>query len=90
MELKFYDIIKEPIITEKSMQLKEQYNKYTFKVAPNANKIEIKNAVEALFNVKVWMKLLVKKNTQCCGDSKKAINTVPIIDCNEYTYLPNP
>ena len=53
MELKFYDIIKEPIITEKSMQLKEQYNKYTFKVAPNANKIEIKNAVEALFNVKV-------------------------------------
>ena len=39
MELKFYDIIKEPIITEKSMQLKEQYNKYTFKVAPNANKI---------------------------------------------------
>ena len=53
MELKFYDIIEEPIITEKSMQLKEQYNKYTFKVAPNANKIEIKNAVEALFNVKV-------------------------------------
>lgn len=53
MELKFYDIIKEPIITEKSMQLKEQYNKYTFKVAPNANKIEIENAVEALFNVKV-------------------------------------
>ena len=53
MELKFYDIIKEPIITEKSMQLKEQYNKYTFKVAPNANKIEIKNAVEALFNEKV-------------------------------------
>lgn len=53
MELKFYDIIKEPIITEKSMQLKETYNKYTFKVATNANKIEIKNAVEAIFKVKV-------------------------------------
>ena len=53
MDLKFYDIIKEPIITEKSMQLKEQFNKYTFKVAKDANKIEIKNAVEALFNVKV-------------------------------------
>lgn len=51
--LKFYDIIKEPIITEKSMQLKEQFNKYTFKVAKDANKIEIKNAVEAIFNVKV-------------------------------------
>mgnify|MGYP001100644966 CR=1 FL=1 len=74
MELKFYDIIKEPIITEKSMQLKEQYNKYTFKVAPNANKIEIKNAVEALFNVKVWMKLLVKKNTPCYGNKNRNQN----------------
>lgn len=53
MEMKFYDIVKEPIITEKSMQLKEKFNKYTFKVAKDANKIEIKNAVEALFNVKV-------------------------------------
>ena len=53
MNLKFYDIVKEPIITEKSMQLKEAFNKYTFKVAKTANKIEIKNAIEALFNVKV-------------------------------------
>ena len=53
MNLKFYDIVKEPIITKKSMQLKEAYNKYTFKVAKTANKIEIKNAIEALFNVKV-------------------------------------
>ena len=53
MNLKFYDIVKEPIITEKSMQLKEAYHKYTFKVAKTANKIEIKNAIEALFNVKV-------------------------------------
>ena len=53
MNLKFYDIVKEPIITEKSMQLKETFNKYTFKVSKTANKIEIKNAIEALFNVKV-------------------------------------
>ncbi len=51
--LKIYEIIKEPIITEKSMALKETYNKYTFKVDKRANKIEIKNAVEQLFNVKV-------------------------------------
>ena len=51
--LKHYDIIKRPIITEKSMSLKEQFNKYTFAVDPKANKIEIKNAVEAIFNVKV-------------------------------------
>ena len=48
-----YDIIKAPIITEKSNRLKESYNKYTFKVALDANKIEIKNAVEKIFNVKV-------------------------------------
>lgn len=48
-----YDIIKGPIITEKTNKLKENYNKYTFKVALDANKIEIKNAVETIFKVKV-------------------------------------
>ena len=42
---KAYDIIQGPIITEKTMGLKESYNKYTFKVAKTSNKIEIKNAV---------------------------------------------
>lgn len=51
--LKVYEIIKEPIITEKTMDLKTNYNKYTFKVDKRANKIEIANAVEKLFNVKV-------------------------------------
>ncbi len=51
--LKAYDIIKEPIITEKSISLKENFNKYTFKVDKKANKVEIKNAVETIFNVKV-------------------------------------
>ena len=50
---KAFDIIQGPIITEKSMALKENYNKYTFKVAKSANKIEIKNAVEEIFKVKV-------------------------------------
>ena len=47
-----YQVIKRPIVTEKSTKLVEQ-NKYTFEVDKNANKIEIKQAVEALFNVKV-------------------------------------
>lgn len=51
--LKFYDIIQAPILTEKSIALKEQFNKYTFKVSKTANKIEIKNAVESIFKVKV-------------------------------------
>ena len=47
-----YDIILKPIITEKSMEMLTQ-GKYTFKVAKDANKIEIAKAVEELFNVKV-------------------------------------
>ena len=50
---KAFDIIQAPIITEKTMGLKENFNKYTFKVAKSANKIEIKNAIEEIFKVKV-------------------------------------
>lgn len=46
------DIIKRPIISEKSMGLMAE-NKYTFMVHPKANKIEIKKAVEEIFKVKV-------------------------------------
>ncbi len=47
------EIIKRPLITEKSMQLVENDNKYTFEVDKRANKIQIKKAVEELFDVKV-------------------------------------
>jgi large subunit ribosomal protein L23 len=47
-----YQVIKRPIVTEKTTKLVE-LNKYTFEVDRNANKIEIKNAVEEIFNVKV-------------------------------------
>ncbi|HHW06083.1 MAG TPA: 50S ribosomal protein L23 [Clostridia bacterium] len=46
------DIIIRPVISEKSMGLMED-NKYTFIVDPKANKIEIKHAIQELFNVKV-------------------------------------
>ncbi|CCV65258.1 MAG: 50S ribosomal protein L23 [Paracholeplasma sp.] len=51
--IKYYELIKAPIITEQSMKLVETQNTYTFKVDKKANKIEIKNAVETIFNVKV-------------------------------------
>ena len=47
-----YDIIKRPIITEKSMSMTED-KRYTFEVAKDANKIEIAKAVEEIFGVKV-------------------------------------
>ena len=47
-----YEIIKKPVITENSMdQMADK--KYTFEVAKDANKIEIKKAVEDIFGVKV-------------------------------------
>lgn len=50
--IKHYDVILSPVITEKST-LGAENNQVTFRVAPSANKIEIKAAVEALFDVKV-------------------------------------
>lgn len=46
------EIIKRPIITEKAMKLGEQ-RQYVFEVDPKANKIQIKKAVEEMFEVKV-------------------------------------
>jgi large subunit ribosomal protein L23 len=47
------EIIMRPIMTEKSMRLKEEQNVITFRVRPDANKVEIRAAVEAVFSVKV-------------------------------------
>jgi len=47
-----YQIIKEPLITEKASEL-NSINQYVFKVFSRSNKAEIKKAVEALYNVKV-------------------------------------
>ncbi|MFS8523361.1 MAG: 50S ribosomal protein L23 [Limnochordales bacterium] len=46
------DVLKRPIITEKATMLMEQ-GKYVFEVDRNANKTQIKQAVEQIFNVKV-------------------------------------
>ncbi|MDR0817622.1 MAG: 50S ribosomal protein L23 [Clostridiales Family XIII bacterium] len=47
-----YDVILRPVISEKSMTA-AQYKKYTFQVATNAGKTEIKHAVEEIFDVQV-------------------------------------
>lgn len=49
----YYDIIKSPLITEKTTIQKEASNQISFKVSRMANRIEIKRAVENIFNVKV-------------------------------------
>ena len=47
------DVIKKILLTEKGTRLSEEQNQYLFRVAKEANKTEIKQAVEALFNVRV-------------------------------------
>ena len=47
-----YDIIKKPITTEKSTNL-QQFNQYSFVVSKNSNSLQIKNAVQMIFKVKV-------------------------------------
>ena len=47
------DIIRRPLVTEKSTQANEETNKVTFVVRRDANKIEIKRAVEEVFGVSV-------------------------------------
>lgn len=53
MDTKYLEIIKAPVITEKSGVVAQQEGKYTFKVDVRANKTEIKQAIEKIFNVKV-------------------------------------
>jgi large subunit ribosomal protein L23 len=48
-----YEVLRRPIITEKSSLQSEYFNRYTFEVDIRANKLQIKDAVEQAFNVDV-------------------------------------
>jgi large subunit ribosomal protein L23 len=80
-----HDILKRPVITEKSATQKEAYNQLTFEVDRRANKVEIRRAVERVFNTKVvdvrtmQMKGKVKRFGRTLGKRrnwKKAIVTL--------------
>lgn len=53
MNLAPQDIILRPRLTEKSVYLRDKRNSYTFEVAPAATKVQVKDAVQRLFSVKV-------------------------------------
>ena len=68
-------IIIKPIVTEKATLLTEKLNRYSFKVNKDANKIQIKKAVEAAYNVTV-----VDVNTSnVCGKNKTRYTKAGII-----------
>jgi len=50
-ELHPYDVIRRPVITEKSSGLQEDLNQFVFEVAQNANKFQIMEAVELVFDI---------------------------------------
>ncbi|MFQ7565034.1 MAG: 50S ribosomal protein L23 [Clostridium perfringens] len=84
MKLTSHDIIRKPVITEKSMAAMAE-NKYTFIVHMAANKVQIKRAVEEVFNVKVAdvKTMRFEGNTKRVGvhigkraDFKKAVITL--------------
>lgn len=62
-----HDVLKRPLVTEKSTVAKELANQITFEVSPAANKIEIRRAVEDVFNVRV----LDVKTSNVRGKSKR-------------------
>ena len=83
-DTKYLEILKAPVITEKS-EIAKEAGKYTFKVDPKANKLEIKEAIEKIFNVKVTAirtlnvkpkKRRVGRYTGLTNRTKKAIVTL--------------
>jgi large subunit ribosomal protein L23 len=63
--------IRKLLLTEKGTFLTEKQNQYLFRVDPSANKIEIKNAVEKVFNVKV-----MKVNTMNRPGKRKRLRSM--------------
>jgi large subunit ribosomal protein L23 len=51
--MNYAEILVAPILSEKSVTIKDTQNRYTFRVNPKSNKSEIKKAIETLFKVKV-------------------------------------
>ena len=78
--MQLHDVLIRPVITEKSTMLMEE-GKYTFRVPLTANKVQIRQAVEKIFNVKVekvaTIRVLGKtKRMGKRSDYKKAIVTL--------------
>ena len=66
-DIRYYDVILKPVITEKSMNQKAE-KKYTFLVHPQANKAQIKDAVEKMFE---GTKVAAVNTMNCDGKTKR-------------------
>ncbi len=66
------DIIRRPLITEKGTDITTDVNGYTFLVAPYANKVQIKTAIEELFDVNVMQVRTMTRRGKVKGRGPKA------------------
>ncbi len=71
-DIKYYDVILKPVITEKSMRLMGE-KKYTFLVHPEANKVMIREAVEKMFE---GTKVAAVNTMNCDGKRRRRNNAV--------------
>jgi large subunit ribosomal protein L23 len=80
-----YDVLVKPLLSEKSNEARENLNKYSFRVASKATKVDVKKAVETLFGVKVTsvQTLLTRgkvkrrgNNSTKLSNTKKAVVTL--------------
>lgn len=53
MQLDIYDVVRRPLVTERTMRTLDRANTYVFEIHPAANKVQVRTAVERLFKVKV-------------------------------------
>lgn len=88
------DVLKKPVLTEKSLMIQSAENKYTFDVDVHANKIEIRQAVEKMFGVKVVSVnvMNVKPKTKRMGKYEGKTNRrrkaiVKLAEGNEINYF---
>ena len=83
IEARHYDIILSPAITEKAT-MQSEFNKVVFKVARNATKPQIKEAVEKLFDVKV------RASTRCCARARRGISAASRASCRTSSVRSSP
>jgi large subunit ribosomal protein L23 len=61
------EIVIRPLITEKTLRIAERTNAYTFQVRPSANKVQIRDAIERIFNVRV----IAVRTQNCLGKFRR-------------------
>ena len=76
MQLHYYEVLRRPIITERSTALIEQ-GRYTFEAAREANKAQIKEAVERIFKVKVTAVNVIHMPSKTKRVGKRSVQTQP-------------